>query len=202
MDNLSKDPYNIIITGVGGQGNVTASRILGNILARTYVITTGETFGVSQRGGSVMSHIRVSADAVWSPQIPKGKADLVIALEPGEAVRVMKEYGNETSRILVNVRPVYPISVGAGALEYPPLDAIKETILELTDYAWFINATALALQIGDPILGNMIMLGAVSQLDLLPMDEKEVSQEILNHFPKDKVKINIKAFEIGAKAIL
>ncbi len=200
MDNLSKDPYNIIITGVGGQGNVTASRILGNILARTYVVTTGETFGVSQRGGSVMSHMRVSWNTVWSPQIPQGKADLVIALEPGEAVRVMKEYGNKTSHVLVNVRPVYPISVGA--VEYPPLKDIKKAILALTNYAWFINATALALQIGDPILGNMVMLGAVSQLDLLPIDEEEVSQEILNHVPRNKVDVNIKAFEIGAKTVL
>lgn len=201
MDSISKDPYNIIITGVGGQGNVTASRILGNMLAHHYVITTGETFGVSQRGGAVMSHMRVSYDAVWSPQIPKGKTDLVIALEPGEAVRVMKEYGNKTSHVLVNVRPVYPISVGTGALEYPPLEDIKKTIFKLTDYAWFINATAMAQQIGDPILGNMVMLGAVSQLDVLPMDEKEFSQEIFNHFPRDKVEVNIKAYEMGAKAI-
>lgn len=202
METLLKDPYNIIITGVGGQGNVTASRILGNILAKTYVVTTGENFGVSQRGGAVMSHIRVSATSVWSPQIPQGKADLVIALEPGEGLRAMREYGNAGSHVIVNTRPVYPIGVGAGALEYPPLEDIKKAILELTDYAWFINATAIALQIGDPILGNMVMLGAVSQLDLLPMDEKEVSQEILNHFPKNKVEVNIKAFEIGAKAVL
>ncbi|MBU2252336.1 MAG: 2-oxoacid:acceptor oxidoreductase family protein, partial [Proteobacteria bacterium] len=87
---LRKDPYNIVITGVGGQGNVMASRVLANMLVRRgFRVTIGETFGMSQRGGSVMSHIRVSSAAVWSPQIPKGRADLVVALEPVEAIRVL-----------------------------------------------------------------------------------------------------------------
>ncbi len=92
---LPKDPVNIIITGVGGQGNVMASRILSNMLVRKgFYVTIGETFGASQRGGSVMSHIRVSADSTWSPQIPKGKADIVVTLEPIEAIRVLMSYGN------------------------------------------------------------------------------------------------------------
>ena len=72
-ETLAKDPYNIVITGVGGQGNVMASRVLSNMLVRKgFKVTIGETFGMSQRGGSVMSHIRVSPTTVWSPQIPKG----------------------------------------------------------------------------------------------------------------------------------
>ncbi len=92
---LAKDPYNIVITGVGGQGNVMASRVLANMLVRRgFKVTIGETFGMSQRGGSVMSHIRVSPTAVWSPQIPKGRADLIVAIEPLEAIRVLLDYGN------------------------------------------------------------------------------------------------------------
>jgi len=114
---LPKDPFNIIITGVGGQGNVLASRVLANMLVhRGYDVTIGETFGASQRGGSVMSHIRVSARGAWSPQIPRGKADMVVSLEPVEAIRVMKDYGNEEVRILVNDRPIYPVGVIAGDL--------------------------------------------------------------------------------------
>ena len=71
---LPYDPYNVIITGVGGQGNVMASRVVGNMLSRKNLnVTIGETFGASQRGGSVMSHLRISAASHWSPQIPKGK---------------------------------------------------------------------------------------------------------------------------------
>src|SRR5512139_4258354 len=80
-EGLARDPYNIVITGVGGQGNVMASRVLSNMLVRRgFRITIGETFGMSQRGGAVMSHIRVSAQTQWSPQIPSGKADMVVAL--------------------------------------------------------------------------------------------------------------------------
>ena len=92
---LPYDPYNIIITGVGGQGNVMASRVLGNMLARRGLqITIGETFGASQRGGSVMSHLRISRGSSWSPQIPKGQCHLVISLEPTETMRVLANYGN------------------------------------------------------------------------------------------------------------
>ena len=85
---LSADPYNLIITGVGGQGNVLASRMVGNMLSRLGLfVTIGETFGASQRGGSVMSHLRISTRSCLSPQIPRGRAHSVVALEPIEALR-------------------------------------------------------------------------------------------------------------------
>src|SRR4030066_1423859 len=112
---LSKDPFNVIIGGVGGQGNVLASQILGEMLiAKGYVITIGETYGASQRGGSVMSHIRVSRREQFSPLIPEGKCDLVVGLEPVEALRVLAQYGNPGVLMLINTRPIYPIDVIAG----------------------------------------------------------------------------------------
>ena len=90
--NLPSDPYNVIITGVGGQGNVMASRVVGSMLSRKGLnITIGETFGASQRGGSVMSHLRISEGSSWSPQIPGGRCHLIMALEPTEALRVLAE---------------------------------------------------------------------------------------------------------------
>ena len=82
MENILRcDPYNLIIAGVGGQGNVLASRVVGDmIIHQGYRVTIGETFGASQRGGSVMSHLRISAQSGCSPQIPKGKAHMVVAL--------------------------------------------------------------------------------------------------------------------------
>ena len=92
---LKYDPYNLIITGVGGQGNVLASRMVGDMLARKgFDITIGETFGASQRGGSVMSHLRISQKGACSPQIPLGMAHMVVSLEPTEALRVLKNYGS------------------------------------------------------------------------------------------------------------
>ena len=100
-ETLALDPYNLIITGVGGQGKVLASRIVGDMITRLgFAITIGETFGASQRGGSVMSHLRISSASSCSPQIPKGKAHMVVALEPTEAIRVLKNYGNPGVKVL------------------------------------------------------------------------------------------------------
>ena len=201
MEGLSKDPYNIIITGVGGQGNVTASRVLGNMLVKNYFVTIGETFGASQRGGSVMSHVRVSAVSVWSPQIPRGKADLIVALEPAEAVRVLGEYGSKGSYVIVNTRPVYPVKVITGEMEYPPLDKIREAVSDFTEHVWFIDATDAAIKLGNPILGNMVMLGAVAGLNVLPLNKKGFEQAVSRIFSEDKVSINVEAFETGFEMI-
>jgi len=86
--NSKKEAYNLIITGVGGQGNVLSSQLIGQaFVSKGYYATIGETYGASQRGGSVMSHIRISSEKQLSPLIPKGMADIVVALEPLEALR-------------------------------------------------------------------------------------------------------------------
>ncbi len=195
---LGKDPYNVIITGVGGQGNVIASRMLGNILARKgYSITIGETFGVSQRGGSVMSHIRISEDSTWRPQMPKGKADLVVALEPIESLRVMAGYGNPETKVLSNSRPVYPVGVIAGDQKYPSKDELSEAMLKLSKDVIFIDATDEALRLGEPILSNVIMMGAIAGLNDLPFDTPDFAEVVAGTFKKEKQELNIRAFELG-----
>ncbi len=195
---LSKDPYNIIITGVGGQGNVVLSRILGNMLSRRgYFITIGETFGGTQRGGSVMSHLRVSARSSWSPLIPKGRADMVIALEPTEGIRVLANYGNPQVKILSNSRAIHPVGVIAGEMKYPSMEEIKKSAGELASDAWFIDATDEALKLDNPVLGNIIMLGAFSSLSALPLEIENFREVILEMMPEDKLDINLKAYELG-----
>lgn len=196
---LSKDPYNVIITGVGGQGNVMASRLLSNMMVRNgYDVTIGETFGASQRGGSVMSHIRVSTQSAWSPQIPMGRADMVLSLEPIEAIKVLKTYGNPRVKVLVNMRPIYPVGVIAGELDYPRLEDIRDSVRELSSVAWFIDATDEALKLGNSILGNMIMIGAVFGTGELPLYRKDFEEVISASLPEDQLDINLKAFDMGA----
>ena len=202
MEPLVQDPYNIIMTGVGGQGNVMASRVLANMLSRKgYWVTIGETFGASQRGGSVMSHIRVSAASTWSPQIPRGQAHVVIALEPMEALRILANYGNRGVIMLLNTRPIHPVSVIAGEHNYPPLDAVKQTLEELSSRVWIIQATEEALKLGNPILSNIIMIGAVSGLDLLPVGLEDFLAVIRETFPERLLDVNRRAFEIGSSKV-
>jgi len=196
---LKKDPYNIIITGVGGQGNVLGSRVLSNMLVRKgYFITLGETFGASQRGGSVMSHVRVSKKSIWSPQIPKGRADLIIGLEPVETLRVLMIYGNHKVKVLANMRPIYPVGVIAGELDYPSLSEIKASVKELSSTALFINATDEAIKLKNSILANIIMIGAASRMLELPIGRENFKDIILKSLPASKLDVNLKAFDKGA----
>ncbi|MBU4427402.1 MAG: indolepyruvate oxidoreductase subunit beta [Desulfobacterales bacterium] len=199
---LIKDPYNIVITGVGGQGNVLGSKILSNMLVRKgYHVTIGETFGASQRGGSVMSHVRVSGKSTWSPQIPKGKAHLIVALEPVEAIRVLMSYGNQEVKVLANTRPIYPVGVIAGELDYPSIEAIRATLAELSSTALFISATDEAIKLGNSILANIIMIGAASRMLEFPIDRQDFKEVIITTLPASKLDVNLKAFDMGAKMV-
>jgi indolepyruvate ferredoxin oxidoreductase beta subunit len=197
-----KDPTNIIITGVGGQGNVMASRVLaGMIVSAGYIVTIGETFGMSQRGGSVMSHLRVSSTSVLSPQIPQGTADIIIALEPVEALRVLVKYGNPDVAVLANSRMVYPMGVIIGDFTYPSLDEIKSAFEKLTAKNWLIDATSVAVELGNPVLSNIVMIGALASMALLPIDRRAFEKEITKSMSADKRQINLTAFDAGVKML-
>ena len=193
-----KTEKNVILTGVGGQGNVLASRALAGMLVDAgYVVTIGETFGMSQRGGSVMSHLRISPDKVKSPQIPKGRADIIVGLEPVEALRVLTVYGNPSAVVLSNNRPVYPIGVITGELSYPPIDEISLEFQRLSASSWMIDATGAALDLGNPVLSNVIMIGALAETCLLPIDRKMFAKEMKKTLSAEKLAVNLKAFDVG-----
>ena len=196
--NLPFDPYNVIITGVGGQGNVMASRIVGNMLSRKGLsVTIGETFGASQRGGSVMSHLRISTGSSWSPQIPNGKCHLIISLEPTEAMRVLATYGNPNVKVLCNTRPIHAIGVISGEQQYPDLDEVASWVAELSEASWFLDATAKAMELGNPILGNIMMIGAAAGIGALPLDRKDFEAAISETLTVDKQELNLKAYDLG-----
>jgi indolepyruvate ferredoxin oxidoreductase beta subunit len=199
---LLADPYNVVITGVGGQGNVLASRVLGNMLVRRgLTVVIGETFGATQRGGSVMSHLRISSDLSYSPQIPRSKAHIVVALEPVEAIRVLKNYGNPEGKALVNVRPVNPVNVISGAEKYPSSEEIRDSITQLTEQAWFVNVTEEAMKLGNPVFGNIMMIGALAGVNVLPLDRDTFQEIITESMPGDKVEINLRAYDTGVAMI-
>jgi indolepyruvate ferredoxin oxidoreductase, beta subunit len=197
-----KDPMNVIITGVGGQGNVLASRVLAGMLVNQgFYVTIGETFGMSQRGGSVMSHLRISQKAIMSPQIPLGKADVIVALEPVEALRVLIRYGNPDVTVLANSRVVYPIGVITGELNYPSLNDIQNIFHKISAKSWLIDATDAAVTLGNPVLSNVVIIGALSAVNLLPINRQVFVQEIAKNMAADKRAINLAAFDAGAEMI-
>lgn len=191
---LIKDPYNVIISGVGGQGNVLLSGFIGTALVNAgFMVSVADTFGVSQRGGSVASHIKISQKTLYSSVTLKGKADAVIGMEPVETLRTLVEFGNPDTVTIVNPRPVYP----TGGVVYPDLDEVKRTIEKMSSKTRYVNATEEALKMGSAIYGNIIFLGAIMGADILPLSKEAFMPLLEERFPGKMLDINLKAFEEG-----
>ena len=197
-----KETYNLIITGVGGQGNVLSSQLIGQALVgKGYLVTIGETYGSSQRGGSVMSHIRISSRKQLGPLIPRGKADIIIGLEPVEALRILTAYGNPQTVVLSNTRPIYPVGVTSGDEKYPEIEEIQGALKDLSRKFYSVPATEKAMEMGSAILGNMIMIGALLDLNLLPLSAAEFQKTLAKTFSANRLETNLQALEEGKRIV-
>jgi len=201
MNKLAKDPINVVVAGVGGQGNVMVSLVLGNALvADGYFITIGETYGASQRGGSVMSHVKISAEKQYSPLIPEGQADIVLGMEPVETLRVLKSFGNQHVVTVLNPRPIHPVDFTGSGAGYPNMEELLEQIKGMSAKTYVVHATDEAQKMGNPMLANMILIGALLKSGLLPLDEAALGPVIREMFPK-AVADNTKALKAGMELV-
>jgi len=198
-----EDPWNVVICGVGGQGNVLASQILASAAIKEgFIVTVGETYGASQRGGSVQSHLRFSKRERYGPLIPKGMAHVVLGFEPVEMLRVLAELGSRRTRVIVNPRPIYPIEVLAGDAEYPPVEEILRRARRLAAEVKVVEATEIAKEVGDTLVQNMVMMGCLIGDGLVPLHENAVEKAIEEHFDgKEGYELNLRAFREGMKII-
>ena len=198
-----EDPWNVVICGVGGQGNVLASQILASAAIKEgFIVTVGETYGASQRGGSVQSHLRFSKRERYGPLIPKGMAHVVIGFEPVEMLRVLAELGSRRTRVIVNPRPIYPIEVLAGDAEYPPVEEILRRARRLAAEVKVVEATEIAKEVGDTLVQNMVMMGCLIGDGLVPLHANAVEKAIEEHFDgKEGYELNLRAFREGMKII-
>jgi indolepyruvate ferredoxin oxidoreductase beta subunit len=200
MKQLSKDPVNLVVSGVGGQGNVMVSLVVGSALVNEgYFITIGETYGASQRGGSVMSHVKISADKQFSPLIPLGQADIILGMEPIETLRMLQKYGNDHVVTIVNPRPIHAIDM-TGTGSYPDIHVLLDQIRDLSVKTYVVNATEEAQKMDNPILANMILIGALVKTALLPISETSLDTVIKQMFPK-AVAVNTKALKKGMSMV-
>jgi indolepyruvate ferredoxin oxidoreductase beta subunit len=198
MSLLRKDPLNLIVAGVGGQGNVLISRLIGQAMVHDgYKVTIGETFGASQRGGSVTSHVRISRDHEYGPLIPEGQADIILGLEPVEALRQLALCGSPATCVITNTRPIHPMCVAAGEAEYPTLDSIKESIDELSRKSWYVNASDIALNLGAALLTNIVMVGVLAGLEIMALRSDMFEQQLEAMFQNEKLALNMQAFRAG-----
>ena len=199
---ISQDPLNVVICGTGGQGNILISRLLGRALTKNgSFVTIGETFGAAQRGGAVYSGMRISRKKRYAPLIPQGKAHIIIGLEPLEALRALRAYGNENVMTITNTQPVYPIGVLSRKYPYPDPKEVCKAIQILSKSSRFLDATDMAMKLGSPLAANLIMVGALLGLRSLPVEVSDIEDELDGFFSDTKLELNRKALREGLRVI-
>lgn len=182
---------NIMIVGVGGQGTLLASRILGNaVISEGYDVKVSEVHGMSQRGGSVVTYVKYG-DKVFSPIIDRGEADMILAFEKLEAARALP-YLKEGGTVILNDREIAPMPVITGAAEYP--DGLVADIAAKAKVI-AIDALSLSLEAGSTKAVNVVLIGVLARSSDI---SKEVwIQTIKDTVPAKFLDLNLKAFELG-----
>jgi len=201
MKKLMKDPLNLIIIGIAGQGNVVTSELVCNALMKEgYLVTFGQSYPAQQRGGPVINYIRVSKEIQCSPIIPQGRADIIVAMEPAEAVRMLAQYGNPEVITMVNPRPIHAVDIAGTGARYPELDKLMVDIEELSARTMVVNATEEAQKLGNPIMANVILVGALVGSGLLPLEKKSLEPVLQERFPR-AFEANMAAFDKGVELV-
>lgn len=185
----------LIIVAVGGQGNLLASRVLGEAaLLSDIPVRMSEIHGMAQRGGVVESAILFGEGE--STIISDGEADVFVSFEPSEALRALNKCNSNTVTI-TNLSPLPPFTVAIGKGEYPKLDDAKRLLAEKTKRLIAFDAVALAEEAGNVMAVNMVLLGALSQTGILPLSVENIKTAIETRTKKAFTEINLKAFELG-----
>jgi len=189
---------NIVLTGVGGQGVITAANILGKAAVRAKTnVYVSEVHGMAQRGGTVNCTVRLGN--VSGPLVAAATADVIVSLEPVEALRNIT-YANKKTKIITDINPVVPFTVSVGGEKYPNLDDVYKEI-QSRAILFKIDALKIAEDSGAAITKNIVMLGALAAADVLPFKSDVLLETILDNIPVKYKDINKKAFNGGMKAL-
>ena len=185
---------NCLLCGVGGQGVVLASKLIAcAAMEKGLFVRTSETIGMAQRGGSVVSHVRMGEE-VFSPMIPKGSADVILAFEPAEAVRSLDylRRGKEEGIVIVNQKGIQPVTGALGGREYDGremLDFLKEKVKRL----YLVDGEEICRQAGSHKVLNVALLGVAAASGALLLDRAEVKPRYQE--------MNLKALNLGAAMV-
>lgn len=189
----------ILIAGVGGQGTVLASRLLAEAaIASGLFVRTAETIGMSQRGGCVVSHVRIGSKNS-APVIPLGKADVLIGFEIGEAARSLPRLSTG-GKCLVNLQAVKPVSASLGGSTYDAAEIFSH-ISRSVPGAAFVDGYRLAGEAGSVKAVNVVLLGSASALGFLPFSKELMEKVIAENVPQRFRELNIKAFNAGYEGV-
>lgn len=192
--------YKIYVAGVGGQGIIRISTIIGEAAMKKGLnAVMSELHGMAERGGIVTSEVKVGNAS--SALIQKGNADLLLALEPVEALRSLDKVGPNTTAI-VNSVPIIPFTVSLGISSYPEVSQIIAELRDKVANIFVLDALDLARKAGDLITVNVVMLGAAAAIPGFPVGKELLLASMKQTFPASTIEVNAAAFESGYETIL
>jgi indolepyruvate ferredoxin oxidoreductase beta subunit len=192
------ETMNFLITGVGGQGTVLASDIMAAVgLAAGYDVKKSDILGLSVRGGGVVGHVRWG-EKVYSPIVPEGRADYLIAFEILEGLRWLGQV-KANGTILINQQKISPVIVSSGLMDYPEEETVEEALAKATPNVFKLAAIDVALEVGNSRVLNIVMLGAISSM--LSVDQKIWEDVIKERVPKKYADLNLNAFRKGRELV-
>ncbi len=192
------NPTRLIIVAVGGQGNLLASKVIGeSALLANVPVRMSEIHGMAQRGGVVESSIVFGT--AQSTIISDGEADVLVGFEPSETLRALNKCNSNTV-VITNLAPLPPFTVAVGSGIYPDLDVLQSLIRAKTANLIAFDAEALAIEAGNILSVNMVLLGALIQTGKIPLSSETIKEAIKTKTKKAFVETNLKAFELGFSA--
>ncbi len=184
----------IVLCGVGGQGTILASKLLAAAaMSKGLPVKTAETIGMAQRGGSVFSHVRIG-DGVASPLIGRGRADLIIAFEPAEAVRQLP-YLREGGTVVVSTRPIIPVSATIGGPVYDLAAVMAYLREQVGEKLVVVDADAAAEALGSAKCLNVVLLGAAVRTRVLALTADDIRSAIAARLPERFHELNFRALD-------
>ena len=189
----------IMVVGIGGQGIVFASKVLGEaILHAGLNVVVSEVHGMAQRGGVVISQICIGD--IHGPLIADGETDVILAFEPVEAYRIINK-ANEDTVIIANTEPVKPTSANFGEVEYPDVEDVLQAMNEVTGNLITVEGSGIASKLGSHMVVNSVMLGALAGIGKLPIEPQSLRSHLLEQVPEKSVELNARAFDAGLEAV-
>ncbi len=185
----------IVIGGVGGQGVILTARILSEAaMAHGLKVQMSEIHGMSQRYGSVVSSVRMGN--VQTSMVKKGEADAIVGFEPLESVRLLP-YAHRKTVVITALTPIRPLLVVLGKESYPSLEELHRTLREKAGRVLAIDADRIARSVGDPVVANTVLLGALLGTKAVPVPLERIRRTLADRVPPKLLAANLEALDIG-----
>lgn len=192
--------FNIVLAGVGGQGTLLAAEVIGSAAVRDGLnVRVSEIHGMAQRGGAVVSNVRIG-EGVLASTVLEGQADVLLGFEPLETVRNLKS-ASEKTLVIMNTQRIPPTELASKNTKYPSVEEVLAKIHLFTGEVIVIKAADLAKKAGSRLTQNIVLLGALAAAKDFPVSAESVVEVLRELVPKKYVEMNVRAFELGRDSV-